>query len=238
MVDDNVGRLAGVGLLAMKRPECARVLSLWGVDLLPLGREAMRGSASAGRPARRAGCPAVLGLQAPTPNSLRAPRALRSNSGVESALEARCARGPEALRASATRRRTATHHLPPWGSGAGVRQCSTAIWPLDTQAWDASRWLGRRCGAPVERRGAQGSGTARASALRHQTRRRCLSGAPGGREASSAAGARSRAPQGSQPCGLAASPKRRSACQATARAPLGSACPRAEQALLGSISKD
>jgi hypothetical protein len=173
------------------------------------GREAMRVGALAGRPAHRAGCPAVLGLQAPTPNSLRARWALRSNSGVESALEARCARGPEPLRSSATLRRVAAHHLPPWDSG--IRGSSEAC------AHPLSRWLGRRRGAPVERRGAQGSGPARASALRPHARRRCLSAAPCGREASSAAGARPRAPQGSRPGGPAAPPKRRGDCQATAR---------------------
>jgi hypothetical protein len=173
------------------------------------GREAMRVAAWAGRPAHRAGCPAVLGLQAPTPNSLRARWALRSNSGVESALEARCARGPEPLRASATLRRAAAHHLPPWdiGNHESSEACPRPL----------SRWLGRRCGAPVGRRGAQGSGPARASALRPHARRRCLSAAPGGRGASSAAGARTRAPQGSRPCGPAAPPKRRGDCQATAR---------------------
>jgi hypothetical protein len=172
-------------------------------------REAVRCGALAGRPAHRAGCPAVLGLQAPTPNSLRARWALRSNSGVESALEARCARGPEPLRASATLRRAAAHHLPPWTNG--VRESPGACPHL------LSRWLGRRCGAPVERRGARGSGPARASALRPHARRRCLSAAPSGRGASSAAGARTRAPQGSRPCGPAAPPKRRGDCQATAR---------------------
>jgi hypothetical protein len=180
------------------------------VAFLSLGREAMRGGASAGRPAQRAGCPAVLGLQAPTPNSLRALRPLRSDSGVESALDARCARGPEALCASATLRRAAAHHLPPWASDIGAPSFGACPHPL-------SRWLDRRRGAPVERRGAQGSGPARASALRPHARRRCLSAAPGGRGASSAAGARTRAPQGSRPYRPAAPPKRRGACQATAR---------------------
>lgn len=222
MVDDNVGRLAGIGLLALRRLVCGNVLSLGGDDLLSLGREATRGSASAGRPAQWAGCPAVLGLQAPTPNSLRALRSLRSDNGVESVEVARCARGPEPLRASATRRRAATHHLPPWGAWASAAYKATMAGRFGLLALVCTRWLGRRCGAPVERRGAQASGTARASALRHQSRRRCLSAAPSGREASSAAGARSRAPQGSQPSGLAAPPKRSSACQATARVLIGS----------------
>jgi hypothetical protein len=179
------------------------------VAFLSLGRETMRGGAPAGRPAHRAGCPAVLGLQAPTPNSLRALRPLRSDSGAESVEVARCARGPEPLRSSATLRRAATHHLPPWASQ--IEKAS-----LLTRG-TLSRWLGRRCGAPVGRRGAQGSGPARASALRPHARRRCLSAAPLGREASSAAGARTRAPQGSRPCGPADPPKRRGACQAAAR---------------------
>jgi len=51
--------------------------------------------ASRRRPARCAGFPAMLGLMAPSPNSLRSLRSLRSNSGAESVMEARCARGHE-----------------------------------------------------------------------------------------------------------------------------------------------
>jgi len=39
--------------------------------------------ASVARPARRAGFPAVLGLQSPPPNSLRSLRSLRSDTGGE-----------------------------------------------------------------------------------------------------------------------------------------------------------
>jgi hypothetical protein len=69
--------------------------------------------ASRRRPARCAGCPAVLGLGAPAPNSLRELRSLRSNSRAESDVVARCARGPRALRSSAPPRRApACPHAP------------------------------------------------------------------------------------------------------------------------------
>jgi len=49
--------------------------------------------ASRRRPALRAGCPAMLGLAAPAPNSLRSLRSLRSDSVAESEDNSRCARG-------------------------------------------------------------------------------------------------------------------------------------------------
>jgi hypothetical protein len=96
-------------------------------------QEAARCGASAGRPARRAGCPAVLKVEAPPSNSLRALQALRSDNDGESVHEARCARGPQPLRSSATLRRAATHHLPPRGSvrveRAGTRHlCPRSMW--------------------------------------------------------------------------------------------------------------
>jgi hypothetical protein len=45
--------------------------------------------ASVERPARRAGCPAMLDLQSPPPNSLRSLRSLRSDNGGEMVDEAR-----------------------------------------------------------------------------------------------------------------------------------------------------
>jgi hypothetical protein len=75
----------------------------------------VRCGASAGRPAHGAGCPAVLGIEAPPSNSLRARWALRSHSDGELVHEARCARGPRPLRSSATLRRAAAHHLPTRG---------------------------------------------------------------------------------------------------------------------------
>jgi hypothetical protein len=96
-------------------------------------REAACRGASTGRPARRAGCPAVLGIEAPPSNSLRALQALRSNNDGESVHEARCARGPQPLRSSATLRRAATHHLPRRGSVRGDRAgtrhlCPRSMW--------------------------------------------------------------------------------------------------------------
>jgi hypothetical protein len=49
----------------------------------------------------------MLGLVAPPQNSLRSLRELRSNNRGESEDEARCARGPRALRFSAAQRRAA-----------------------------------------------------------------------------------------------------------------------------------
>ncbi len=146
-------------------------------------REALCRGASAGRPAREAGCPAVLGIEAPPSNSLRALQALRSDSDDESVQEARCARGPQALRSSATLRRAATHHLPPRGLMQGSK--ARTLTGMGT------------CSGPSRQRGPGGgdvgggekrSGRVGArSALPRLTRRRCLSEAAQGRGASSTA---------------------------------------------------
>ena len=165
---------------------------------LHLARQARRAGAgrgaSAGRPGRRPGSPAVLGLQAPPPNSLRAHRALRSDSGGEHVHEARCARGPETLRSSAPLRRATTHPHPPSLPG-----CITTADP------ELSPWSERdvvTCATPAllrssRQRGAAGGdfggGEKRSdqigarSAHPEHTRRRCLSAAHAVREASSAA---------------------------------------------------
>ena len=57
------------------------------------------------RPVLRPGSPAMLGLVTPSQNSLRELRSLRSNNCDETEHEARCARGPRALRFSASHRR-------------------------------------------------------------------------------------------------------------------------------------
>ncbi len=64
-------------------------------------------SASLERSALRSDCPAMLGLAAPPPNSLRSLCSLRSNSRGESVVDPRFARGPQALRFSALQRRAA-----------------------------------------------------------------------------------------------------------------------------------
>jgi hypothetical protein len=143
-------------------------------------QEAARCGTSAGRPARRAGCPAVLGIEAPPSNSLRALQALRSDNDGESVHEARCARGPQALRSSATLRRAATHHLPPRGLMQGSK--ARTLSGMGT------------CSGPSRQRGPGGgdvgSGEKRSgrvgarSAHPRLTRRRCLSAAPEGRVAS------------------------------------------------------
>ena len=214
-------------VLAMARPEAVRaggsVRSLHASGLtVGAWREAVRASASVGRSAFQADCPAVLGHADLPPNSLRSLRSLRSNSGGKHVDVARCARGRHALRSLAPHRRASTHHLPPRvlvghrnsrQSVSGDRYRTARV----KAATHSPRRLGRRLGAPVERRGAQAWSPARASALCHPSRRRCLSGAPGGRAASSAAGTPGRAPLGSRPKGPAAPPKRPGACRADAR---------------------
>ena len=117
----------------------------------------------------------MLGLVAPSRNSLRSLRSLRSNSRAESDHEARCARGHET---SASRRRKGA--LPAArprlrrGSG-GIRSASHQGGPR-----------GRRypAGAISGATRSAGQGSARASALRQLTRRKCLNAA---NEVSSAA---------------------------------------------------
>ena len=132
--------------------------------------------ALAGWPGLKPGSPAVLGLQTPPPNSLRARGALRSDNGGEHVLEARCARGPETLRFSAPLRRASAHPRPP----------SPQTDRFSLQAPRSSRQrvaAGGDFGGGEKRSGGVGA----RSALPQQTRSRCLSAAPAGREASSAA---------------------------------------------------
>jgi len=150
----------------------------------------------------------VLGVEAPPSNSLRALRALRSNNDGESVHEARRARRPQAPRSSATLRRAATHHLPPRGMRAGI-----IVEPLGSaliHSLQASpQFCNREASSPrvrhiilsdhgLSRRrgpggGDVGSGEKRRgrvgarSAHPRLTRRRCLSAAAQGREASSTA---------------------------------------------------
>jgi hypothetical protein len=165
---------------------------------LHLARQARRAGAgcgaSDGRPGHRPGSPAVLGLQAPPPNSLRALWALRSDNGGEHVDEARCARGPETLRSSAPLRRATTHPHPP-----SLPSCFTtanrglsSYSPPDAfaRAPAALHWSSRQRGAAG---GDFGGGEKRSgrvgarSAHPKRTRRRCLSAAHAVREASSAA---------------------------------------------------
>jgi len=192
------------------------------------GREAVRAGASVGRSAHRADCPAVLGPADLPPNSLRSMRSLRSHTGGKHVDDARFARGRQALCASAPHRRASAHRLPPWVMADYLKSSRTiSDGPLDAGNCDqvassgpanhGPRRLGRRLGAPVERRGAQAWSPARVSAPRRPSRRRCLSAANAVSEASSAAGTAGRAPQGSRPAGPAAPPKRPDACRVGAR---------------------
>jgi hypothetical protein len=140
-------------------------------------REAVRCGASAGRPARWAGCPAALGVEAPPSNSLRARWALRSDSDGELVHEARCARGPRPLRSSATLRRAAAHHLPPRGTSKTFR-----YGPIPSPS--RQRGPGRGAVGGGEKRSGRVSARSAHPGL---IRRRCPSAAAQGREASSTA---------------------------------------------------
>jgi hypothetical protein len=178
----------------------------------PLQREPVRDASESGRPMGRLRCDARRRV-APQ-NSLRAPRALRSDSCGESVLDARCARRP---RRCASRRSQ-------WHPGQ-AHAAALNLWTTQRVAPHArylerpvqSRVVGRypnssagggglwrACGSP---RSAGCEARAR-SALRQRIRGSCLSVANAVSEASSAAGPCSRAPQGSRPCGPTDTPKR------------------------------
>jgi len=206
------------------------------LDCAPLQRGPARGAGGSGRPDGRLRCDARVRV-APQ-NSLRAPRALRSDSCGESALDARCARRPRPCAS----RRPQRHpeqipaaaanfgglYLPATSSVTRVAMALPAhvkltlgtlrsvpngmapplgflplLWTV-VSADGGGLW--RACGSP---RSAGGEARAR-SALRQHARGSCLSVAPAGREASSAAGPCTRAPQGSRPFGPTDTPKRRS----------------------------
>ena len=206
------------------------------VSRAPLQRGPAQGAGGSGRPDGRLRCDARRRV-APQ-NSLRAPRALRSDSCGESVLDARCARRPcpcasrhsqrhpgQAPAAAANNRGL---HLPVKSFATRVVIALPAhikltfgmprplpnvmalplglLPPLSTVVLADGGGLWRACGSP---RSAGGEARAR-SALRQHARGSCLSVAPAGREASSAAGPCTRAPQGSRPFGPTDTPKRRS----------------------------
>ena len=161
--------------------------------------------------ARSLHCAARSGVA--SPNSLRSLRSLRSNNRDESVVDARWRAPTPALRCSS----------PPKSRPAGSpcrdvhgRWCSLPV----LQPWPQRRvWAG--CGAPVRRRGAQGSwpraqraSTTDSSRLferRERSERSELSDGP-----------RDRAPQGSRSAAQTASAKRRGLpARAFARADLG-----------------
>ena len=167
------------------------------VSRAPLQRGPARGAGGSGRPGGRLRCDA-RGRVAPQ-NSLRAPRALRSDSCGESALDARCARRPRPCAS----RRPQRH---PEQTPAAASKSGLLLLPSRVVLSADGGGLWRACGSP---RSAGGEARAR-SALRQHARGSCLSVAPEGREASSAAGPCTRAPQGSRPLGPTDTPKRRS----------------------------
>ena len=173
----------------------------------PQQRGPARGAGGSGRPDGRLHCDARARV-APQ-NSLRAPRALRSNSCGESVMDARCARRPRPCASRRSQRHP--EQAPAAASMVKRARVSCAAFPLlaprhvFVSADGGGLW--RACGSP---RSAGGEARAR-SALRQHARGSCLSAAPAGREASSAAGPCARAPQGSRPLGPTGTPKRRSA---------------------------
>lgn len=202
----------------------------------PLQWGPARGAGGSGRPVGRLRCDA-RGRVAPQ-NSLRAPWALRSDSCGESVLDARCARRPRPCASRRSRRHPsqATAAAPKFVrrclSATGSRPAKPVA-PSFTSELELGELrsplggktltrgflhsfttllsadgggLWRACGSP---RSAGCEARAR-SALRQHARGSCLSVAPEGREASSAAGPCTRAPQGSRPFGPTDTPKRRS----------------------------
>ena len=167
------------------------------VSRAPLQRRPARGAGGSGRPDGRLRCDAQVRV-APQ-NSLRAPWALRSNSCGESALDARFARRPRPCAS----RRSQRH---PSQSPAAAAKSALLRLPSQVVLSADGGGLWRACGSP---RSAGCEARAR-SALRQHARGSCLSVAPEGREASSAAGPCTRAPQGSRPFGPTDPPKRRS----------------------------
>ena len=147
-------------------------------------------AASNAAPRLAAGCPVVLGLVAPLRNSLRGLRPLRSNIRNGSVDEARCARGPRALRSSALHRRRSrrpTHGLGP----VGASRCkdpapASGVRPRTAEACQGPR-AGRCQGAYAMPRSAE-LAAARFSALRPHTRRVCSNGANAVRAVSYAPG--------------------------------------------------
>jgi hypothetical protein len=200
----------------------------------PLQRGPARGASGSGRPVGRLHCDAQDRV-APQ-NSLRAPWALRSDSCGEPVLDARCARRPRPCASRRSQRHpsqataAAAKFVPRYWSFTGsVPALPAALSPKNELVVGVPRaplnekaltvcllqrlWshfsadgggLWRACGSP---RSAGGEARAR-SALRQHARGSCLSVAPEGRAASSAAGPCSRAPQGSRPFGPTDTPKR------------------------------
>ena len=205
-------------------------------DGAPLQRGPARCAGGSGRPGGRLRCDARVRV-APQ-NSLRAPRALRSDSCGESVFDARCARRP---RPCASRRpQRHPEQTPAAAANIGGHHLSvTNVVPALPTALSSTSELGlgelmsalhgktRTVGlllpfwtflsadggglwrACGSPRSAGGEARAR-SALRQHARGSCLSAANTVSEASSAAGPCTRAPQGSRPCRPTDTPKRRS----------------------------
>jgi len=161
-------------------------------------------SASLQRSSLRSDSPALLGLVARRQTHCAHCVRCVQTGGDKSVVDARCARGPRALRCSAPQRRCATCPGAPLLQG---RRCSGEAlhWCLSGRRYSA--------GAISVATSSAGPGSARASALRCLTRRGCLNAANAVSAVSSAArprteqrsavAAKRRPPQHEPPAGTA-----------------------------------
>ena len=105
-------------------------------------------SASLERSSLRADCPAMLGLVAPSHNSLRSLRSLRSDTCDESDIDSRCARGHEPCASRRSRGALQPARTRLCGDAGGVpsedhQPCRAAggarrgrfVWRREAQAW-------------------------------------------------------------------------------------------------------
>ena len=149
--------------------------------------------------ARRLHCGARPGVV--SPNSLRSLRSLRSN-------RRRQVRQRSALRApTPVLRSSSPHKSPP--AGTACREVNPWWHAPHDQLPTRPRCLGAGCGAPLRRRGAQGSWP-RAQRVRDLTCRRLFERSERSERSEFGDGPRDRAPEGSRPAGPTAEAKRRS----------------------------
>ena len=141
-----------------------------------------RGASLERSSAERADCPAVLGLAAASPNSLRSLRSLRSDSGDEH-VDERASRWPQALCSSAPQK--ARRDRPPHAFAAGLLVFGQSDPKTPHTKDPASRQAGPGAGDLWGAEEHSGRGGAR-SALREHSHRTCLNEEPAGRVVSCA----------------------------------------------------
>ena len=181
-------------------------MSACGPSLPFVGRSARRGGrcpagahAVAVGAAHRLHCAARSGVA--SPNSLHSLRSFRSNNRDESDHEARAARAPTpALRCSSPPK------SPPPGSAR--REAHGSLSPLQTPLPFQQRRVRAGCGAPLRRRGAQGSWP-RAQRASRTDSSRLFERSERSERSEFGDGPRDRAPQGSRCAAPTASVKRR-----------------------------